>query len=243
MVNTINEFQERNKQLLEENENLKKQLADKEQEFKLRILNAVNNVMENERSEIAGTLMTLQQHFWAWGEWVKVQKENGVEKVIFDNEFTIENIVKGFSEWTLATSDSFRFTYDKNKELEEKNAILEKSVAELEITKQELEEALELEEETSDCHLEALEVAKQWRIRQSKEKDDNLEKALKQIELLENVVSWQNYLADKQLQELPTLPRKENKFKLLTNKVKNRVKQAKEITREKFNTYILQKSK
>jgi cell division septum initiation protein DivIVA len=63
MVNTINEFQERNKQLLEENENLKKQLTDKEQEFKLRILNAVNNVMENERSEIAGTLMTLQQHF------------------------------------------------------------------------------------------------------------------------------------------------------------------------------------
>jgi cell division septum initiation protein DivIVA len=63
MVNTINEFQERNKQLLEENENLKKQLTDKEQEFKLRILNAVNNVMENERSEIAGTLMTLQKHF------------------------------------------------------------------------------------------------------------------------------------------------------------------------------------
>ena len=31
MVNTINEFQERNKQLLEENENLKKQLADKEE--------------------------------------------------------------------------------------------------------------------------------------------------------------------------------------------------------------------
>ena len=60
MVNTINEFQERNKQLLEENENLKKQLTDKEQEFKLRILNAVNNVMENERLEIAGTLMTLQ---------------------------------------------------------------------------------------------------------------------------------------------------------------------------------------
>ena len=94
MVNTINEFQERNKQLLEENENLKKQLTDKEQEFKLRILNAVNNVMENERSEIAGTLMTLQQHFWAWDEWVKVQKENGVEKATFSNEFTFENIVK-----------------------------------------------------------------------------------------------------------------------------------------------------
>ena len=136
----------------------------------------------------------------------------------------------------------FSFTYQEKQEIKEKNAILEKSVAELEITKQELEEALELEEETSDCHLEALEVAKQWRIRQSKEKDDNLEKALKQIELLENVVSWQNYLADKQFQELPEppiLPRKENKFKLLTN----RVKQVKEITREKFNVYILQKNK
>ena len=50
--------------------------------------------MENESPEIAGTLMTLQKHFWAWDEWVKVQKENGVEKVIFGNEFTFENIVK-----------------------------------------------------------------------------------------------------------------------------------------------------
>jgi len=39
-----------------------------------------------------------------------------------------------------------------------------------------LEEALELEVETSECHLEALEVARKWRVRQSKEKDDNLEK-------------------------------------------------------------------
>src|SRR3990170_3522467 len=53
--------------------------------------------------------------------------------------------------------------------------------------------------------------------------------------MLENVVAWQNYLADKQLQELPSLPKKERKFKLLTNKVKNRIKQVKEITREKFN--------
>ena len=28
-----------------------------------RLYNAVNNVMENESSEIAGTLMTLKQHF------------------------------------------------------------------------------------------------------------------------------------------------------------------------------------
>ena len=113
----------------------------------------------------------------------------------------------------------------------------------MEKTNQELEEALELEEETSECHLDALELARQWRIRQSKEKDDNLEKALRKIELLENIVAWQKYLADKQLQELPVLPKKENKFKLLTNKVKSRIKQAKAITQEKFNTYILQKDK
>jgi hypothetical protein len=39
MVNTINEFQERNIQLLEENENLKKQLGDKEQESQFKLLN------------------------------------------------------------------------------------------------------------------------------------------------------------------------------------------------------------
>ena len=106
-----------------------------------------------------------------------------------------------------------------------------------------MEEALELEVETSECHLEALEIARQWRVRQSKEKDDNLEKASRKIEMLENVVARQNYLTNKQLQELPTLPKKQNKFKLLTNKVKNKVSQVKEITWEKFETYILQKNK
>jgi len=43
--------------------------------------------------------------------------------------------------------------------------------------------------------------------------------------------------------ELPSLPKKQNKFKLLTNKVKSRIKQAKAITQEKFDTYILQKDK
>jgi len=51
-------------------------------------------------------------------------------------------------------------------------------------------------------------VARQWRIRQSKEKDDNLEKASRKIEMLENFVAWQNHLVGKQLQELPSLPKK-----------------------------------
>lgn len=124
----------------------------------------------------------------------------------------------------------------KKKELEEKTTLLEKKVIELEQTNQELEEALELEEETSECHLEALEVAKEWRIRQSKEKDDK-------IEMLRNAVIWQSYLRGKELKELPSLPKKEKRFKLLSNKVKNKVSQTKEIVREKFNAYILQKSK
>ena len=116
-----------------------------------------------------------------------------------------------------------------NKQLEEEQKVLE--------------EALELEENISKCHLDALEVARKWRVRQSKEKDENLEKASRKIEMLENVVAWQNYLTNKQLQELPSLPKKQNKFKLLTNKVKSRIKQAKAVTQEKFNTYILQKDK
>ena len=79
MVNIINELEQRNKNLLEENEVLKKQLVDKEN-FKLKIYNAVHNVKENERSEIAGTLMTLEQHF------------------LPKNEFTLEEFVKGCAE-------------------------------------------------------------------------------------------------------------------------------------------------
>jgi len=63
MVNIITEQQEKNQKLLNKIEKLRKQLADKEENFKLRTLNAVNYVMESERPEIAGTLMTLKQHF------------------------------------------------------------------------------------------------------------------------------------------------------------------------------------
>ena len=55
----ITEQQEKNQKLLNKIETLRKQLANKEENFKLRTLNAVNNVMESERPEIAGTLMTI----------------------------------------------------------------------------------------------------------------------------------------------------------------------------------------
>ena len=52
MVNTINEFQERNKQLLEENENLKKQLADKEENLKLKIWHVTGQSID-EKGEVS----------------------------------------------------------------------------------------------------------------------------------------------------------------------------------------------
>ena len=175
MVNIINEQQQANKNSLEEIKTLKKQLADKEENFKLRIWNAVHSLTES--SEYTGvTLRTLERSTWPNNGWVSYPEKDGIEigRVVFNREFTVENIVQSFSKEAQNYEEIFSFTYQEKQELKEKNAILEKSVAELEITKQELEEALELEEETSDCHLEALEVAKQWRIRQSKEKDKKL---------------------------------------------------------------------
>ena len=139
--------------------------------------------------------------------------------------------------WWVKSNEEVKSLQSLTTNLEqERNELLEIN-KQLEEEIRELEEALELEEDISKCHLDALEVARQWRVRQSKEKDDNLEKASRKV------VAWQNYLTNKQLQELPTLPKKQNKFKLLTNKVKSRIKQAKAITQEKFNTYILQKDK
>jgi len=55
---------------------------------------------------------------------------------------------------------------EQRREFEKKLEDLEKSkdqrIRELEEEIKELEEALELEENISECHLEALEVAKQW---------------------------------------------------------------------------------
>jgi len=64
-------------------------------------------------------------------------------KVDFGNEFTFENIIKGFTEWTWNSSNSFSFIYGKNQELEEKNAILEPKVVELEVKQKELEAEIE----------------------------------------------------------------------------------------------------
>ena len=70
----ITKLEQRNKELLEENENLKKQLADKEENFKLRIWNAVHSLTES--SEYTGvTLRTLERFTWPENGWVSYQKK------------------------------------------------------------------------------------------------------------------------------------------------------------------------
>ena len=197
MTNIINEQQKENKELLNEIETLKKQLENKEDDFKLRIWNAIDNVKENESPEIAGTLMTLEQHFWPKDDWANVQKENGVEKVIFGNNFILENVVKGFSEWTWNSSNSFGFIYKKNKEIEEKIAELEKGNSEL---KEELEKnkllvekwkaRAEKAEIDNEIHLEALQTGgkerwtqKEASAREIAEKNQKLEISSKKLRI------------------------------------------------------------
>ena len=269
MTNIINELEQRNKELLEEINNLNKKRADIE-ELKLKIWHVTGQSLDD-KGEVSihaprGTwwYKKLNKKWMDEGklrmavdpnetrEWAKSCK-----RIWFDN-ITIEEMLDGFidssnelgstcSEYISNWSKRGYQLTEQRREFEKKLEELEKSkdqqIKELEEEIRELEEALELEENISKCHLDALEVARKWRVRQSKEKDENLEKASRKIEMLENVVAWQNYLTNKQLQELPSLPKKQNKFKLLTNKVKSRIKQAKAITQEKFDTYILQKDK
>ena len=63
MTNIITNLQERNKELSDKIADLEKQLTDKEENFKLRIWNAVHNLTES--SEYTGTsLRTLERFTW-----------------------------------------------------------------------------------------------------------------------------------------------------------------------------------
>jgi len=138
MVNIIKKQQQENKQLLNEIETLKTQLKDKEQEveqLKTPLQNAIENIKENGKPEIAGTLMTLEQHF--------------LPKNV--NELTLEDFVKGCAEWTWNNCEPFSYVSKKNEELKERNAVLEllePKVAELEVKQKDLEtEVKELDDE------------------------------------------------------------------------------------------------
>ena len=90
MVNILKEQQEKNKELLNEIETLKKQLTDKEESLKLNIWNISFQADETVYSP---------GHWWykqlskKWLEESKVRREN--EKVYFDNLST-EEMTEGF---------------------------------------------------------------------------------------------------------------------------------------------------
>ena len=124
MVNIINKQQQANKTLINEIELLKKQLAEKEENFKLKIWNPVHSLTES--SEYTGTsLRTLERFTWPNNGWVSYPEKNGIEigRVVFSDEFTPENIVKSFGKEAKNYEEAFSFTYQENKELKEKNTI------------------------------------------------------------------------------------------------------------------------
>ena len=109
-------------------------------------------------------------------EWAKSCK-----RIWFDN-ITIEEMLDGFIDnsneldSTCSEHISNWSKRDYQLTITEQRREFEKKLEELEKKIRELEEALELEENISKC---APEVARKWRVRQSKEKDENLEKASK----------------------------------------------------------------
>ena len=115
----------------------------------------------------------------------------------------------------LVYGNSLESAIESNKRVKE----LEKELEEKELLIEELEVRIKEEEETSSCHLYSLELARQWRVRQSKEKDDNLEKASKQInkqrqELLDKIKSLESeveWLTKQQTQQTAQIEVKEVK--------------------------------
>ena len=101
---------------------LKKQLADKEDNFKLRIWNAVHSLIES--SEYTGTsLRTLERFTWPKNGWVSYPEKNGLEigRVVFNEGFTPENIVRSFSDEARNYEEAFSFTYQEKKRIRNKD--------------------------------------------------------------------------------------------------------------------------
>ena len=82
--------------------------------------------------------------------------------------------------------------------------MLETKQKEVEMEREETEKALVLEV----SRLERWEPRVSLFTETIKAKEDDLDKAFAKIKLLENFMAWQNYVACKQLQELPVLQKK-----------------------------------
>ena len=100
---------------------------------------------------------------------------------------------------------------------------LEKELEEKEILVDYLQTRFKKEEEKAECHLDALEVAKQWRERREDEIwewADYLEEGNQILEQEIQQLKQELYLAKK---SLPALPRKKNKLQQFTKKISEKI--------------------
>ena len=244
MTNIINELEQRNKQLLNEIKQSKKDL-------KLKIWNIAGQFDENDY--VPGNWWH-KQLSKKWLEEGKVRMEN---EIVFYDNITIEEMLDEFidsskevaekcshyiSRWSERGYENTR----QRKEFEKKIAELEAKLEEKDNKIEELDDEVWMEQEEAE---KALDTAMKWRKHQMFETvlkhDAATGKLLDRIDLLENSlaaknqeIDWRNYLENK---ELPALPKQQKENRLC--KLKKLVSKVKEKTKEKFQTFVIQKSK
>jgi len=297
MVNIIEKQQQENKELLNEIELLKQQLADKdrelndykntevseqeEAEFKQKATERIHQMLVEMRNRFPHCSKNIEQdlreliskplrnqfmnicfqhslmHDYNWKE--KENLEEVVERIVIDHFESTElatDLLKDWKKWNERThifsqikeggeifgrpakdiilKDIIGGKDERIKELEAKIEELEKKV-------EGLEDDLEMEREEAE---KALNTAMKWREWQMKVKSIHVSREkwfLKRIEVLENNINWlrnkKQVLKEYENKELPALPKKQSRLL----KLKQLVNRVKEKSKEKFQTYIVQK--
>ncbi len=118
---------------------------------------------------------------------------------------------------------TYKFALESALDSSKKIKELEKELEEKEILVDYLQTRFKKEEEKAECHLDALEVAKQWRERREDEIwewADYLEEGNQILEQEIQQLKQELYLAKK---SLPALPRKKNKLQQFTKKISEKI--------------------
>ena len=118
---------------------------------------------------------------------------------------------------------TYKFALESASDSSKKIKELEKELEEKEILVDYLQTRFKKEEEKAECHLDALEIAKQWRERREDEIwewADYLEEENQILEQEIQQLKQELYLAKK---SLPALPRKKNKLQQFTKKISEKI--------------------
>ena len=118
---------------------------------------------------------------------------------------------------------TYKFALESALDSSKKIKELEKELEEKEILVDYLQTRFKKEEEKAECHLDALEIAKQWRERREDEIwewADYLEEENQKLGQEIQQLKQELYLANK---SLPALPRKKNKLQQFTKKISEKI--------------------